>query len=49
MDFVRNFPFICIMLAMVSGPVSSVLSGKKAGRLSMLVVSLDFGFSGKQA
>ena len=39
MDFVRNFPFICIMLAMVSGPVSSVLSGKKAGRLCMLVVS----------
>ncbi|MBO4280611.1 MAG: sodium:proton antiporter [Lachnospiraceae bacterium] len=40
MDFVRNFPFICIMLAMVSGPVSSVLSGKKAGRLCMLVVSV---------
>ena len=40
MDFVRNFPFICIMLAMVSGPASSVLSGKKAGRLSMLVVSV---------
>ena len=28
MDFFRNFPFICIMLAIVSGPVSSVLSGK---------------------
>ncbi len=40
MEFVRNFPFFCIMLAMVSGPVSSVLSGKKARVLSLFVVTI---------
>lgn len=40
MEFVRNFPFFCIMLAMVSGPVSSVLSGKKARVLSLSVVTI---------
>lgn len=40
MEFVRNFPFFCIMLAMVSGPVSSVLSGKKSRVLSLSVVTI---------
>ena len=38
MDFFRNFPFFTIILAMVSGPVSSVLSAKKARILSFAVV-----------
>ena len=38
MEWVRNFPFIAIMLAMVSGPVSSVLPGRYARRVSFLVV-----------
>ena len=38
MDFFRNFPFFTIILAMVSGPVSSVLSAKKARVLSLCVV-----------
>ena len=40
MDFFRNFPFFCIMLAIVSGPVSSVLSGKAAKAVSLAVVSV---------
>lgn len=40
MDFFRNFPFICIMLSIVSGPLSSILSGKKARYFSILVVSV---------
>ncbi|MDO4554538.1 MAG: proton-conducting transporter membrane subunit [Lachnospiraceae bacterium] len=34
MEFVRNFPFFCIILSMFSGVVSSVLSGKNAKRLT---------------
>lgn len=40
MDFFRNFPFVCIMLAIVSGPISSVLSGKVARIVSLTVVSI---------
>lgn len=40
MDFFRNFPFICIMLSIVSGPLSSILSGRKARYFSILVVSV---------
>lgn len=40
MDFFRNFPFICIILSIVSGPVSSVLSGKRARALCISVVTV---------
>lgn len=40
MSFVRNFPFFSIILAMFSGIVSSVLSGKKARNLSIFVIAL---------
>ncbi|MBQ6660129.1 MAG: sodium:proton antiporter [Lachnospiraceae bacterium] len=38
MDFIRNFPFFSIWMPMVAGPVSSVLSGKKARLLNWTVV-----------
>ena len=38
MEWIRNFPFFAILLAMVSGPVSSVLPGRHARRVSFLVV-----------
>ncbi len=42
MDFFRNFPFFCIMIAMFSGIVSSALKGRDARRvcLAMLTVVL---------
>lgn len=46
MDFFRNFPFFCIMLAMVSGPITSVLSGKAARALSVAVVTVCGVLSG---
>ena len=41
MDFVRNFPFFSILLPMVSGPISSVMSGKWAKRLNFAVVTVS--------
>ncbi|MBR6020718.1 MAG: sodium:proton antiporter [Lachnospiraceae bacterium] len=38
MEFVRNFPFFSILLPMISGPISSVISGKKAKRINFAVV-----------
>ena len=38
MEWIRNFPFFAILLAMVSGPISSVLPGRHARRVSFLVV-----------
>ena len=38
MSFVQNFPFFSIILAMFSGIVSSVLSGKKARNLSLAMI-----------
>lgn len=40
MSFVQNFPFFSILLSLFAGPVSSVLSGKAAKRLNMLVILL---------
>lgn len=38
MDFVRNFPFFCIILSMFAGIVSSVLSGRAAKWLNTAVI-----------
>ena len=38
MDFVRNFPFISIILSLFSGPLTSILNGKWAKRLNTLVI-----------
>ncbi len=40
MSFVQNFPFFSIILAMFSGIVSSVLSGKKARNLSLIMIGV---------
>ena len=40
MSFVQNFPFFSIILAMFSGIVSSVLSGKQARNLSLCMISV---------
>ncbi len=39
MDFIRNFPFICIVLCLATGVVSSVLKPKAAKVLSVSLVS----------
>lgn len=38
MEFVRNFPFFCIILSMFSGTISSVLSGKAARYLNLAMI-----------
>lgn len=40
MSFVQNFPFFSIIIAMFSGILSSVLSGKKAKTLSLIAILL---------
>lgn len=40
MDFVRNLPFISIILSLFSGPLSSILNGKWAKRLNLAVISV---------
>lgn len=40
MEFVQNFPFISIILSLFSGPLSSILDGKKAKRLNIAVISI---------
>ncbi len=39
MDFVRNFPFMSIILSLFSGPLSSVLNAKWAKRLNTAVIT----------
>ena len=46
MSFVQNFPFFSIIIAMFSGIVSSVLSGKKARNLSVAAILLTTILSG---
>lgn len=41
MEFIRNFPFFSILLPMVSGPISSCLSGKTAKKISLTILSVD--------
>lgn len=40
MAFVQNFPFFSILLSLFSGSVSSVLSGKWAKRLNIIVITI---------
>ena len=39
MAFVQNFPFMSIILAMFSGPLSSILNGKWAKRVNAAVIA----------
>lgn len=39
MDFLRNLPFFCIMLAMFTGIISSAVNGRIARRLTMTMVT----------
>ena len=41
MDFIRNFPFFCIVLALASGVISSVLRPKAAKALSFILISFS--------
>ena len=38
MDFIRNFPFFCILICMSSGVVNSVLKGKTARKVSIGII-----------
>lgn len=44
-DFVRNFPFFCIMITMFSGIISSVMPGRWAKRLTFTVIAIDTALS----
>ncbi len=46
MAFVQNFPFISIILALFSGPLSSILDGKKAKWWNLIMITLIGGMSG---
>lgn len=39
MEFVQNFPFICIILSLFSGPLSSILDRKKAKWVNITVIT----------
>ena len=38
MELVQNIPFFCIMISMFSGTISSVLPGKYARRLNLVML-----------
>jgi multicomponent Na+:H+ antiporter subunit D len=40
MAFVQNFPFMCIILSLFSGPLSSILNGKWAKRVNAAVITI---------
>lgn len=40
MEFVQNLPFISIILSLFSGPLSSILDGKKARRINLAVITI---------
>ena len=40
MQFVQNLPFISIILTLFSGSFSSIISGKWAKRLNLVVISV---------
>ena len=40
MAFVQNLPFISIILSLFSGPLSSILDGKKAKWLNVAVITV---------
>ena len=46
MTLVQNFPFISIILALFSGPLSSILDGKKAKWWNLIMITLVGGMSG---
>lgn len=46
MAFIQNFPFFSIIIAMFSGILSSVLSGKKARTLSLAAIAVTTVMSG---
>ena len=46
MELVQNIPFFCIMISMFSGTVSSVLPGKAAKWLNLVMICLVTAMSG---
>ena len=46
MELVQNIPFFCIMVSMFSGTISSVLPGKYARRLNVVMLTLVTAMSG---
>ena len=45
MAFVQNFPFMSIILSLFSGPLCSVLDGKRARRVNAAVIAIIGGMS----
>lgn len=40
MEFIKNFPFMCIILSLFSGPLSTILNGKWAKRVNLAVITV---------
>ncbi|MDO4458639.1 MAG: proton-conducting transporter membrane subunit [Clostridia bacterium] len=38
MDFIQNFPFFCIIISLFTGPLSSVLKGKKVKYINTVMI-----------
>ena len=45
MSIVQNFPFFSIILAMFSGIVSSILPGKRARNVSLIMIAATTALS----
>lgn len=45
MDFVQNFPFMSILISLFSGPLCSILDGKRAKRVNTAVITIIGGLS----
>ena len=45
MAFVQNFPFMSIILSLFSGPLCSILSGRKAKWVNAAVIVIIGGMS----
>ena len=39
MAFVQNLPFICILISLFTGPLSSILDGKTAKKLNLVMIT----------
>ena len=45
MEFVQNFPFFCILLTLICAVITSVLKGRQARWLTMLLITVVTGMT----
>ena len=44
MQFVQNFPFICILMTLICAVITSVLKGRQARWLTMIMITVAPSF-----